>query len=129
MRLTYELAGKTIYVAGHNGMVGSAIVRRLAIEGCNLITASRAEVDLRRQSEVEKWMEMRRPDAIFLAAAKVGGILANDTYPADFLYENLIMEANIIQAAHKVGVKKYFSWALLAYTRSSLLNQFLKITL
>jgi GDP-L-fucose synthase len=102
----YSLAGKKIYVAGHRGMVGSAIVRRLASEGCEILTAGRADVDLTRQDQVEAWMEQNRPDAVFLAAAKVGGILANDTYPADFLYENLILEANIIHAAHKAGVGK-----------------------
>jgi GDP-L-fucose synthase len=102
----YALEGKRVYVAGHRGMVGSAIVRRLASEGCEILTASRSEVDLTRQGEVECWMEDARPDAVFLAAAKVGGILANDTYPADFLYDNLILEANIIHAAHKAGVGK-----------------------
>ncbi|MBP1844287.1 GDP-L-fucose synthase [Rhizobium petrolearium] len=102
----YGLAGKKVYVAGHRGMVGSAIVRRLASEGCTILTATRAEVDLTRQEEVEVWMEKNRPDAIFLAAAKVGGILANDTYPADFLYDNLILEANVIHAAHRVAVEK-----------------------
>jgi len=102
----YGLAGKKVYVAGHRGMVGSAIVRRLASEGCEILTATRAEADLTRQGEVEAWMEKNRPDAVFLAAAKVGGILANDTYPADFLYDNLILEANIVHAAHKVGVEK-----------------------
>ncbi|CDN47377.1 GDP-L-fucose synthase [Neorhizobium galegae] len=102
----YSLAGKKVYVAGHRGMVGSAIVRRLASEGCEILTASRGDADLTRQAEVEAWMEKNRPDAVFLAAAKVGGILANDTYPADFLYDNLILEANIIEAAHTVGVEK-----------------------
>jgi GDP-L-fucose synthase len=102
----YSLAGKKIYVAGHRGMVGSAIVRRLSAEGCEILTASRAEVDLRRQDQVEAWMAKNRPDAVFVAAAKVGGILANDTYPADFLYDNLILEANIIHAARYVGVEK-----------------------
>ncbi|CDZ50781.1 GDP-L-fucose synthase [Neorhizobium galegae] len=102
----YSLAGKKVYVAGHRGMVGSAIVRRLASEGCEILTATRGDADLTRQAEVEAWMEKNRPDAVFLAAAKVGGILANDTYPADFLYDNLILEANIIEAAHKVGVEK-----------------------
>lgn len=102
----YGLAGKKVYVAGHRGMVGSAIVRRLASEGCTILTATRAEVDLTRQEQVEAWMEKNRPDAVFLAAAKVGGILANDTYPADFLYENLILEANVIHAAHRAGVEK-----------------------
>lgn len=104
--MAYDLQGKKVYVAGHRGMVGSAIVRRLASEGCEILTATRAEVDLIRQSEVEGWMEKNRPDAVFLAAAKVGGILANDTYPADFLYDNLILEANIIHASHKIGVEK-----------------------
>ncbi|WJH39658.1 GDP-L-fucose synthase [Aliirhizobium terrae] len=102
----YGLTGKKVYVAGHRGMVGSAIVRRLATEGCVVLTASREDADLSRQDQVETWFEKNRPDAVFLAAAKVGGILANDTYPADFLYENLILEANIIHAAHKVGVEK-----------------------
>lgn len=102
----YALTGKKIWVAGHRGMVGAAIVRRLATEGCTVLTATRAELDLTRQDAVEAWMQKNRPDAVFLAAAKVGGILANDTYPADFLYDNLILEANIIQAAHKVGVEK-----------------------
>ena len=104
--MAYDLRAKKVYVAGHRGMVGSAIVRRLASEGCAVLTAGRDEVDLTRQSEVEAWMDKNRPDAVFLAAAKVGGILANDTYPADFLYDNLILEANIIHAAHKVGVEK-----------------------
>ncbi len=104
--MVYDLKGKKVYVAGHRGMVGSAIVRRLASEGCEILTASRADADLTRQVEVEAWMDKNRPDAVFLAAAKVGGILANDTYPADFLYENMILEANIIHAAHKVGVEK-----------------------
>ncbi|MBB3465076.1 GDP-L-fucose synthase family protein [Rhizobium sp. BK377] len=102
----YSLAGKRVYVAGHRGMVGSAIVRRLGSEGCEILTVPHAEVDLRRQDQVEAWMAKNRPDAVFLAAAKVGGILANDTYPADFLYDNLILEANIIHAAYKVGVQK-----------------------
>ncbi|TWF56649.1 GDP-L-fucose synthase [Neorhizobium alkalisoli] len=102
----YDLSGKKVYVAGHRGMVGAAITRRLASEDCTVLTATRAELDLTRQSDVESWMEKNRPDAVFLAAAKVGGILANDTYPADFLYENMILEANIINAAHKAGVEK-----------------------
>ena len=102
----YDLAGKRVYVAGHRGMVGSALVRRLAREGCHVLTATRAELDLTRQADVEAWMAKERPDAVFLAAAKVGGILANDSYPADFLYDNLILEANIIHAAHTVGVEK-----------------------
>lgn len=104
--MTYDLKGKRVYVAGHRGMVGSAIVRRLELEGCDIITATRTEMDLTRQDQVEAWMERTCPDAVFLAAARVGGILANDTYPADFLYDNMILEANVIHAAHKVGVEK-----------------------
>lgn len=104
--MAYDLAGKRVYVAGHRGMVGSAIVRRLTSEGCEILTASRAKVDLARQSDVEAWMGKNRPDAVFLAAAKVGGILANDTYPADFLYQNMIIAANVIHSAHEIGVEK-----------------------
>jgi GDP-L-fucose synthase len=102
----YPLKGKRIWVAGHRGMVGSAVVRRLATEDCEVLTVGRDELDLRRQAEVEAWMDQTRPDAVILAAAKVGGILANDTYPADFLYENLMIEANIIHAAHRADVEK-----------------------
>jgi GDP-L-fucose synthase len=102
----YSLVGKKVYVAGHRGMVGSAIVRCLASEGCEILVADRAEMDLTRQEQVDAWMEKNRPDAVFLAAAKVGGILANERYPADFLYDNLILSANVIHAAHKVGVAK-----------------------
>lgn len=104
--MAYDLTGKRVYVAGHRGMVGSAIVRRLATEGCIVLTATRSEVDLSRQEQVETWMKANRPDAVFIAAAKVGGILANDTYPANFLYDNLILEANLIHAAHNIGVEK-----------------------
>lgn len=103
----FDLAGKRVWVAGHRGMVGAAIVRRLESEGCaEIITATRAEVDLTRQSAVEGFMRESRPDAIFLAAAKVGGILANDTYPADFLYENLVIETNVVAEAARLGVGK-----------------------
>lgn len=104
--MAYDLKGKRVYVAGHRGMVGSAIVRRLSSEGCEILTASRFEVDLTRQSDVEVWMEKNRPDAVFLAAAKVGGIVANDSYPADFLYQNMLIAANVIHSAHKTGVEK-----------------------
>ena len=102
----YQLAGKRVWVAGHRGMVGQALVRRLAREGCEVITAGRQDLDLKRQAEVEAWMGRVRPDAIFVAAAKVGGILANDSYPADFLYDNLMIQANIVEAAHQSGVDK-----------------------
>lgn len=104
--MTFDLTNKRVYVAGHRGMVGSAVVRRLASEGCEVITAGRDVVDLKRQTEVEAFMRDARPDAIVMAAAKVGGILANDTYPADFLYDNLIIEANITQSAFENGVQK-----------------------
>jgi GDP-L-fucose synthase len=102
----YSLSGKRVWVAGHRGMVGSAIMRRLDSEGCEVLVASRQDADLRDQAATMAWIEKARPDAIFLAAAKVGGILANDTYPADFLYDNLMIEANIINGAFKVGVEK-----------------------
>ena len=102
----YSLSGKRVWVAGHRGMVGSAIMRRLDSEGCEVLVASRQDADLRDQAATLAWIEKARPDAVFLAAAKVGGILANDTYPADFLYDNLMIEANIIHGAHKAGVEK-----------------------
>lgn len=103
---TYPLHGKRVWVAGHRGLVGSALVRRLASEGCQVLTATRAEVDLKDQAATAAWLERERPDAVFLAAAKVGGIMANSTYPADFLYDNLIIAANVIHAAHHAGVEK-----------------------
>jgi len=87
-------------------MVGSSLVRRLASEGCELLTVDRAQVDLRRQRQVEDWIAATRPQAMFIAAATVGGIVANDTRPAEFIYDNLIIETNIIHAAWKVGVEK-----------------------
>jgi GDP-L-fucose synthase len=103
---SYALAGKRVWVAGHRGMVGSALVRRLEREGCEIVTVTRTEVDLRRQAEVEDWMASARPHAVFLAAATVGGILANDTRPAEFLYDNLAIETNILHAAWTVRVEK-----------------------
>lgn len=102
----YSLAGKRVWVAGHKGMVGSAIVRRLAGEDCEILTVDRTAVDLKDQAAVRSWIADAKPDAVFLAAAKVGGILANDNFPVDFLYDNLIIEANVIEAAHRVGVEK-----------------------
>jgi GDP-L-fucose synthase len=102
----FDLAGKRVFVAGHRGMVGSAVVRRLAHEDCSVLTATRAEVDLREQAAVRDWFARERPDVVVLAAAKVGGILANDSFPADFLYENLMIEANIIEAARIAGTAK-----------------------
>ena len=105
--MTFDIAGKRIWVAGHRGMVGAAVVRRLAGENCEVITAGRDTVDLKRQAEVEAFMADAKPDAVVMAAAKVGGILANDTYPADFLYDNLMIEANIFEAAHKSDVNRF----------------------
>lgn len=102
----YPLNGKRVWVAGHRGMVGSAIVRRLASVGCEILTVDRESVDLTRQAEVEGWVSESRPDAIFLAAAKVGGIHANNTRPAEFIHDNLVIETSIIDAAHKNGVRK-----------------------
>lgn len=102
----YNLKGKRIFVAGHRGMVGSAIVRRLESEDCEVLVAGRGELDLRNQAAVHAWLADRRPHAVVLAAAKVGGILANDTYPAEFLYENLAIEANVVEGAFRAGVEK-----------------------
>src|SRR5579883_3478998 len=102
----FPLAGLRVYVAGHGGMVGSALMRRLARSGCTVLTAGRSEVDLRRQADVEAWLAARRPDAAIVAAATVGGILANDTRPAEFLYDNLMIAGNLIEAARRSGVKK-----------------------
>lgn len=102
----FDLAGKRVFVAGHRGMVGSAVVRRLAGESCEVVTASRGEMDLRDQAQVRAWMEREKPDAAIVAAATVGGILANDTRPAEFLYDNLMIEANIVDAAWRAGVGK-----------------------
>jgi GDP-L-fucose synthase len=103
----YALQGKKVWVAGHNGMVGSAVVRRLASEGASIVTADRKTVDLKRQAEVERFIDTQRPHAVVMAAAKVGGILANSSYPADFLYDNLMIEANIMQASFAAGVEKF----------------------
>ena len=102
----FPLSGKRVWVAGHRGMVGSAIVRRLASEDCDVLTVGRETVDLTRQAEVEEWMAEHRPEVVFLAAAKVGGILANDSQPAEFIYSNLAVETNVIHGAWQAGVSK-----------------------
>ena len=104
--MIYRLSGKRVFVAGGRGMVGSAIVRRLSSEGCEVLVAGRDRLDLLDQSAVRGWMAKERPDAVILAAAKVGGILANDSYPADFLYENLAIQTNVIEAAVRNDVEK-----------------------
>jgi GDP-L-fucose synthase len=105
--MAYALEGKRIWVAGHRGMVGSALVRRVKQENpADILLVTRQEVDLIDQAATASWITREKPDAVFIPAAKVGGILANDTYPADFLYDNLMIAANIINACHKVGVEK-----------------------
>jgi GDP-L-fucose synthase len=106
MAVLFSLAGRRVFVAGDGGMVGSALVRRLSGTGCEILTVRRREVDLRRQAETEAWLAQARPDAVFVAAATVGGILANDTRPAEFLYDNVTIAANVIEGARRVGVKK-----------------------
>jgi len=102
----FDLSGRKVWVAGHRGMVGSALMRRLAGAGCTLLTAARAELDLRDQRTVDAWLAKARPDAVFLAAATVGGIHANNSRPAEFIYDNLAIEANVVHSAWKHGVKK-----------------------
>jgi len=102
----FDLAGKRVFVAGNNGMAGSAIVRRLRDEPCEIIVADRKALDLTRQDQTERFLFENQPDAVIMAAGRVGGILANDTYPADFISENLAMALNSIHAAHAAGTKK-----------------------
>lgn len=104
--MSFDLTGKRVWVAGHRGMVGGAIVRRLARENCEVLTVGREQLDLTDQHAVLDWMRQTRPQAVFLAAARVGGILANSTYPVDFLRDNLLIETAIFTGAHAVGVEK-----------------------
>jgi GDP-L-fucose synthase len=104
--LLFDLRGKRVYVAGHNGMAGSAIVRRLAGEGCEILTAGRQTLDLTQQSDTERWLAQKKPDAVFLAAGLVGGIFANDSFPADFITDNLAIGLNVIRGSYQAGVKK-----------------------
>ena len=102
----FPLEGKRVFVAGHRGMVGAAIVRVLRQRDCEILTAPRPGVDLRRQDEVERWMQSARPDAVFLAAARVGGIWANSTRPAEFIYDNLAIQSAVIEGARRAGTGK-----------------------
>ena len=102
----FPLAGRRVFVAGHRGMVGSALVRRLVQEDCSVLTVARDELDLRNQAATRDWFAEARPEAVFLAAAKVGGILANDSFPADFLHDNLAIQTNVIDAGHRAGTAK-----------------------
>jgi len=103
---SFSLTGRRVWVAGHRGMAGSAIARRLAREGCEIVTATRAELDLLCQADVHAWIADERIEVIFVAAATVGGIMANLTRPAEFLYENLVIETNVVHGAWRAGVKK-----------------------
>ena len=102
----FPMAGRRVFVAGHRGMVGSALVRRLEREDCTILGVGRTELDLRHQQHTFDWVAAARPDVVFVAAATVGGILANRTRPAEFLYDNLAIAANLIEAAHRAGVRK-----------------------
>jgi GDP-L-fucose synthase len=104
--IPFELKGKRVFVAGHRGMVGAALVRRLAQEDVQLLTAPRSEIDLRDQAAVFEWFASQTPQVVFMAAAKVGGIVANNTLRAEFLYDNLAIAANVIEAAHRHHVEK-----------------------
>jgi len=104
--MAWDLNGKRIWVAGHRGLVGGALVRRLAREDCTVLTAPRSEVDVADAAQVSAYIAREKPDAIVVAAAKVGGILANDTYPADFLYDNLMIETSLIHGAHRHDVER-----------------------
>jgi GDP-L-fucose synthase len=106
-RMLFDLTDKLVWVAGQHGMVGGAMMRRLRREGCALLLdPGRTAVDFRRQSEVEEWMGWHRPKVVFLSAGRVGGLYANDAFPADFLYDNLLIEANVIHVAYRMGVEK-----------------------
>ena len=102
----FPLEGRCIFVAGHRGMVGSALVRRLEQQECRILTVERDAVDLRDQLAVDRWFDEHRPEAVLLAAARVGGIHDNETHPGDFLYDNLAIATNVIEAARRTGVAK-----------------------
>ena len=104
--MSHDLAGKRVWIAGHRGMVGGALVRRLASEGCELLTTDRASLDLTRQAAVEDWVKCARPDVVVLAAARVGGIAANSARPLDFLLDNLVIETNVLSASAQAGVAR-----------------------
>lgn len=104
--INYKLSGKRVFVAGHKGMVGSAIVRQLAHENCTVLTVDRREVDLAKAEPTRQWLEANKPDVVIHAAGKVGGIAANNSQPADFLCQNLLVEMNVIMASHEIGVER-----------------------
>ena len=102
----FSLRHQKIFVAGHTGMAGAALVRRLAREGCEVLSATRGAADLRRQEEVERLLDRLRPDVVVMAAARVGGIKANNDFPVDFLADNLAIQTNLLTASHRVGVDR-----------------------
>jgi GDP-L-fucose synthase len=104
--MTFHIEGKRVWVAGHRGMVGQAMLRRLAREDCEVLTVPRASLDLRQPEAVTDWVAARRPHAVIVAAATVGGIWANDQRPVEFLHDNLLIECNVLAAAHRAGVEK-----------------------
>src|SRR5882757_2124665 len=104
--LLLDLKNLRVFVAGHKGMVGMAIVRRLASENCDIITADRRTLDFERQADTEQFMRSAKPDVVIVAAARVGGILANSSFPVNFLADNLAIAQNVIGAAHESGVRK-----------------------
>ncbi len=104
--MAYNLAGKRVWVAGHSGMVGGALVRRLAQEDCDILTVGRATLDLTDQRAVREWIAREKPDAVLMAAARVGGIMANAAYPVDFLRDNLLTETAVLEGAYQAGVSK-----------------------
>ena len=104
--VVFPLRGRRVFVAGHRGMVGAAVARRLEREGSEVLTIGREDLDLRRQAEVERWFATAKPDAVIVAAATVGGIFANDTRPAEFLYDNLLIAGNVIEAARRSATQK-----------------------
>jgi GDP-L-fucose synthase len=104
--ILFPLKGRRIFIAGHRGMVGSALVRRLAQEQCEILTVRREVVDLRDQQAVESWFDEHRPEGVLLAAARVGGIYENESHPGDFLYDNLAIATNVIEASRRTGVAK-----------------------
>lgn len=104
--MVFNISGKRIFVAGHKGMVGSALVRRLSTEDCEILTANRQELDLLDQAATRIWLNREKPDAVIIAAAKVGGILANSSLPADFLFDNLMIASNLIEGSHRADVNR-----------------------
>lgn len=106
MTENFTLHNKRVYIAGHQGMVGSALMRRLTEYDCEILSVSRENLDLTRQTDVERWLVREKPDVVVLAAARVGGILANQTYPADFITDNLLIQSNVIGGAYMAGVQK-----------------------